>query len=285
MGYVFQGKDARHYNDWFLSERGRVVWSLETGLLSRIWAPKGPQKLLEVGCGTGIFTEWFASQGHRVTGIEPSPEMLNIAHLRLPSRIDLDQGFAEDLPYDDNAFDTVAFITTLEFVNEPVQALREALRVAKRHILLGVLNKYSLITGQRLLERLWKNSVFDHARFFSVFELHHLISQALSPSIKRHWATCLTLPLFLARHCQFLESSPFFQWHPFGHFIAMRLDIEFTFQCLLEPLLAEQKPNLATLTPNVSCLSGGNESILQGGSLCLKLEPSPAATEDNRGPS
>lgn len=254
LGYVFHSKDARNYNDWFLSEPGRSVRSLEAALLLRIWAPKGPQKVLEVGCGTGIFTEWFAGQGHQVTGIEPSSHMLNIARLRLPPRIDLEPGFAEELPYDDNTFDTVALVTTLEFVDEPRQALREAFRVAKHHVLLGVLNKHSLITWQRFLARLWRTSVFDHARFFSVYELHALVAEAISPSVKIRWGTCLTLPLSVARYLHFLESSAYFQWHPFGHFIAMRLDVEFTFHCLQEPLFAEPRHSLSLFTPNASCV-------------------------------
>lgn len=256
MGYVFHSKDARNYNDWFQSETGKSVRSIEAALLLRIWAPSGPQKVLEVGCGTGIFTEWFAGQGHQVTGIEPSSHMLNIARLRLPPRIDLELGFAEDLPYDDNTFDTVALVTTLEFVDDPRRALREAFRVAKRHVLLGVLNKHSLITWQRFLQRLWRTSVFDHARFFSVHELHSLVAESLSPTIKTCWGTCLTLPLSVTRYLHFLESSPYFQWHPFGHFIAMRVDVEFTFQCLQEPLFAEHRHSLAPFTPKASCIRG-----------------------------
>ncbi|NLI33544.1 MAG: hypothetical protein GX422_12340, partial [Deltaproteobacteria bacterium] len=121
-------------------------------------------------------------------------------------------------------------------------------------VLLGVLNKHSLITWQRFLARLWRTSVFDHARFFSVYELHSLVAEAISPSVKIRWGTCLTLPLSVARYLHFLESSPYFQWHPFGHFIAMRLDVEFTFHCLQEPLFAEPRHSLSLFTPNASCV-------------------------------
>ena len=82
--------------------------------------PAGPKSVLEVGCGTGLFLEWFAQGGHQVTGLDPSPYMLNLARRRVPERVALDRGYAEDLPYEDNAFDTVALITTLEFVNDPI---------------------------------------------------------------------------------------------------------------------------------------------------------------------
>jgi SAM-dependent methyltransferase len=272
LGYVFQSEDARNYSEWFLSEPGKSAMAIETGLLLRLWKPTSAQKVLEVGCGTGIFTEWFAGQGHQITGMEPSQHMLNIARLRLPNRIALDHGYAEDLPYDDNSFDTVAMITTLEFVEDPLQALREAFRVARRHVLLGVLNKYSLMAGQRFMERLWKKSVFDHARFFSVWQLHSLAAEALAPSAKIRWGTCLALPLAATRYVSFLERSPWVQWHPFGHFIAMRVNVEFTLQCIQDPVFTEPSRHLAHAPSNASCLSlesltgGGNqeEGLLQG---------------------
>ena len=258
LGYVFSQEDARRYSDWFLTDAGSSALALESGLIQRIWASNQPQKVLDVGCGTGIFTDWFAGQGHQVTGLDPSPHMLNIARLRLPPRIPLDHGFAEDLPYEDNTFDTVALITTLEFVRDPVQALEEAFRVAARHVLLGVLNKFSLITLQRFIERLWRKSVLDHARFFSVFELQSLVSTAISPEVKTRWGTCLALPSAISRHLLFLERSPYFQWNPFGHFIAMRLDVEFSLRCVQDPLFADMPHHLAHARPNASCVRSMN---------------------------
>ncbi len=258
MGYVFNREDARRYSEWFLTDAGSCALALETGLIRRIWASDAPQKVLDVGCGTGIFTGWFAGLGHQVTGLDPSQDMLSIARLRLPSRIPLDQGYAENLPFDDNSFDTVALITTLEFVRDPVQALGEAFRVATRHVLLGVLNKFSLITLQRFVARLWRTSVLDHARFFSVFELQSLAAKAISPSVKTRWGTCLALPLAVSRHLHFLERSPYFQWNPFGHFIAMCLDVEFTLRCLQDPLFSDMSSHLAQVRPNAFCIRSLN---------------------------
>ncbi len=36
-------------------------------------------KILDVGCGTGLLCDRFASQGHSVTGLDPAAEMLKIA--------------------------------------------------------------------------------------------------------------------------------------------------------------------------------------------------------------
>lgn len=277
---MFNQEDARRYSEWFLTDEGSCALALETGLIQRIWAAGNPQKVLDVGCGTGIFTDWFAGCGHQVTGLDPSPGMLNIARLKLPARIPLDQGYAEDLPYDDNSFDTVALVTTLEFVRDPVQALEEAFRVATRHVLLGVLNKFSLITLQRFIARLWRRSVLDHARFFSVFELQSLAARAISPSVKTRWGTCLALPLAVSRHLLFLERSPYFQWNPFGHFIVMCLDVEFTLRCLQDPLFTDMPPHLAQARPNASCVRSMNRwnSGFQGS----REDPTRASSQTQR---
>lgn len=259
MGYVFRLEDAQHYNDWFQSEPGRSVLAIEKELLSRVWSPPSPQSILEVGCGTGLFLEWFAGKGHQVTGLEPSQFMLSAARSRLPGRIRLDRGYAEHLPYDDNSFDTVALITTLEFVDNPSMALREALRVAKCHVLLGVLNRYSLIAIQRYIERFWKKSVYRYAQFFSVFELQNMTAKNLTGRAPLRWRTALSFPLQTLRYSQFLERSRFFQWHPFGHFIAMRIDLRYPLQTIQEPLFCELPSGIGHAGFHASCWRCGKE--------------------------
>jgi len=237
--YIFNTEDARHYNEWSQSELGQLVALVQKKLLLRLWSPSSSQRVLQVGCGTGIFLEWFAQLGHQVTGIDSSSAMLNIARLRLPPRILLEQGFPEDLPYEDNTFDTVVMMRVLEFVDDPVPALKEAFRVARRHVLLGALNKYSVISCRHYLERFWKASIFNHARFFSVFELRSLVEDVMAGPVPHSWGTCLSLPYSTLRFMRFLECSKYFQWHPFGHFIGMRVDLRYPLQAVLDPLFCD----------------------------------------------
>jgi SAM-dependent methyltransferase len=267
VGYVFQFEDALHYHDWFASEPGQTAAAIEKDLLRRLWAANTPQTVLEVGCGTGLFLEWFAGGGHQVTGIEPSPYMLNVARRRLPQRIALDRGYAEDLPYEDNAFDTVALITTLEFVNDPCRAIEEALRVARRHVLLGTLNKYSITTGQRCLSRLWKPSVFSHARFFSVFQLRRMITKALNGPVPIRWQTCLFFPLITLRYLKFLERSRFLHWLPFGHFMVMRVDLRYTLRTVQQPVFREVPSGAGQAQLRTLCWRNPQDETSKGNSL------------------
>ncbi len=239
MGYVFRSEDVLQCEEWFRSDAGRLASLIEEELLLRLWAPSSSQRVLEVGCGAGFFLDWLLRHGHSVSGIDPSSPMLEAARRRLGNNVPLDQGYAENLPYDDNEFDTVALLTSLEYVEDPLRALEEAFRVARRHVLLGALNKYSLITVQRYAERLWKRSYFNHAQFYGVFQLHRLVEEALSGSVPVRWRTCLFFPLSTLSRLYRLERSPFFHWHPFGHFIGMRVDILYPLQTVRTPLFCD----------------------------------------------
>ncbi|WP_120497204.1 class I SAM-dependent methyltransferase [Kiloniella sp. EL199] len=47
--------------------------------LSLVLGYSVPQKILDVGCGTGLLTTAFARQGHDITGVDPAQNMLDIA--------------------------------------------------------------------------------------------------------------------------------------------------------------------------------------------------------------
>jgi ubiquinone/menaquinone biosynthesis C-methylase UbiE len=129
--------------------------------------------MLEVGCGTGHFTRWFYDRGLRAAGLDASPPMLAEA-VRLDSPpCALGDGLT--LPFATGAFDLSVLITTLEFVADPGHALVEAMRVARCGLILGVLNRRSLL-GWRLKrsgETLWQM-----AHFFTPAELSHLVQRA-----------------------------------------------------------------------------------------------------------
>jgi SAM-dependent methyltransferase len=91
----------------------------------------GPGKrVLDVGCGTGMFLRVAADAGAQVHGLDASEELLKVARSRLPEA-DLRTGDMESLPFDDDSFDVVTGFNSFFFANDMVAALREAGRVAK----------------------------------------------------------------------------------------------------------------------------------------------------------
>jgi ubiquinone/menaquinone biosynthesis C-methylase UbiE len=91
--------------------------------------------LLDVGCGTGIASDFFAKKGFAVIGVDPSEKLLekNI-HPNF-------QGHAESLPFDNMTFDIVVSLTAIHNFNDVKKGLAEIKRVGKGIYVLTVLTK------------------------------------------------------------------------------------------------------------------------------------------------
>ncbi len=87
-------------------------------------------RVLDVGCGTGVFLEAVSKLGARPHGLDASRSLLRIARARVP-QAELRVGDAELLPFDDDGFDAVTGFNSFFFADDMVAALREAGRVAK----------------------------------------------------------------------------------------------------------------------------------------------------------
>ena len=114
-------------DDWELSERQNVPGY--EAVLERLPIEPG-QRVLDVGCGVGVFLGLVAERGAEPHGIDASESLIELARRRLPAA-DLRVGDMESLPFDDDTFDLVTGFTSFFFANDMVAALREAGRVAK----------------------------------------------------------------------------------------------------------------------------------------------------------
>ncbi len=220
MGHVFDFQDARNYAQWMMQTHNRCVLDLESQMMLKLLRPARRETVLDIGCGTGTQTEALLQAGLDVTGIDPSPYMLDVADQNLGHRVELYRGFAEELPFDDNSFNHACFFTTLEFVEEPVKAVEEACRVAKDRIFIGFLNRFAIKGVQRRLQSFYSNSIFRHARFFSVWELKSMV-RAMAGPIPVEWRTVFQLTQSPGKMMQAFEQSQLVQRCPFGAFAGL----------------------------------------------------------------
>jgi len=220
MGYVFDFKAAKEYDNWYQSPENQFVADLEDELLFRLLRPVRGERVLDIGCGTGRHLLMFLERGLDITGLDASPHMLDIARKKLGHRAELHQGLAEDLPFEDNSFDIATLITTLEFMDDPQKALEEACRVTKDRVFLGVLNQYAIKGIERRIKGIFSESTFNRARFFSVWELRQYVQQILG-KVPLRWGTVLHLPVSFRKYTQRLERWPPIHRCPFGGFIGM----------------------------------------------------------------
>ncbi len=176
----FDERIALHYEAWYDTPEGRRADELEKSVLGGLFQGfSGSGSVLELGCGTGHFTRWLSDEGLAAVGLDLSAAMLAQAQALDGVPPDwnnpLVQGDARRLPFADGAFDLTAIITTLEFLKRPREVLREALRVSRRGVILGVLNRWSVLGLQRRLAGLFRHTVYDAAHFYGVRELKRLL--------------------------------------------------------------------------------------------------------------
>jgi ubiquinone/menaquinone biosynthesis C-methylase UbiE len=92
-----------------------------------------PVTLCDVGCGAGTLLTYARSLGITAAGIEPDAAKVADANGR---GLDIRAGTAEALPFPDGTFDLVTFENSLHHVTEIGRALAEAMRVARRAVVI-----------------------------------------------------------------------------------------------------------------------------------------------------
>jgi demethylmenaquinone methyltransferase/2-methoxy-6-polyprenyl-1,4-benzoquinol methylase len=98
-------------------------------LVSRL--PRDGGHVLDVATGTGLVASELLRGGFRVTALDQSPEMLDVARARLAARAELVEASAESLPFEDASFDHLTFTYLLRYVDDPGATLAELARVVR----------------------------------------------------------------------------------------------------------------------------------------------------------
>lgn len=96
--------------------------------------PRGPMKLLDVGCGTGWTSLFFAKAGYDVTGIDIAPDMIRVAEEnRVKDGVNNARFLVAD--YEDNRFDgefdCVVFFDSLHHAVDEQSAVNMAWRALR----------------------------------------------------------------------------------------------------------------------------------------------------------
>ena len=121
---------------WMAGDYGHFATYLEPGALeffARLQIAPG-ERVLDVACGAGQLALPAARVGAAVTGVDIASNLIEQAQSRaqaagLPIRFD--EADAEDLPYDDAAFDVVFSLIGAMFAPRPRQVAAELVRVCR----------------------------------------------------------------------------------------------------------------------------------------------------------
>ena len=144
MDQIFEAQETKRYEDWLETWSGQRYVAASRALLDRILDFRRGWRVLDVGCGLGVHLKHLQERGLLVHGLEAGPVMARLAAQRLGGKAEVDLGDAHDLPYEDNSFDAVLLVNTLELTDRRAQVLGEAARVAASRVCIITLNPVSM---------------------------------------------------------------------------------------------------------------------------------------------
>ncbi len=157
---------ATDYDNWF--DLNENIFLSEVNAL-KFAIPAGKNGI-EIGAGTGR----FAKALNIPIGVEPSG---NMAKLAQDKGIITVKAFAENLPFYNNSFDFVLFVTTVCFLKNIKKSIAEVKRILKPNgaIVIGFIDKDSPLGKE------YKNSnskIYKKANFYTIAELTQLLSES-----------------------------------------------------------------------------------------------------------
>jgi len=195
------------YDHHYDQRRGRCYYThLSTYVMNAL-----PQsgKLLDIGCGTGLFVERYIVDGRSAVGLDISRRMIERARRRC-GECDYTVGTGEKIPFYDNSFDAISSLLVFSYVRDPEAMLSEAYRVLKPGgaIAICTLGKKLLTRGIPAIYHISEKMNVNHVvmknfgeRYYDRKEMRELFTHAGFSDIQVKWCSFAHIdmidPLFL----------------------------------------------------------------------------------------
>lgn len=203
------------------------------------------KRVLDIGCGLGMYVEKFRRFSDEVYGVDVDPDKVKQARERLPN---ISLAPAEELPFEDRSFDVAMLHEVIEHVVDDRRAVAEAMRVLDvgGHLVIYAPNRlypfethgcfvggkyhFGVIPLVNYLPDPLRDKFCPHVRVYTAGGIKRLFgdtpvkfvaSTHIYPGFDNVVATRPTLGRFLQRSTNFLEKTPL---RAFGisHFIVAR---------------------------------------------------------------
>src|SRR5262247_3777285 len=147
----------------------------EFALLSQRADESSRGALLDIGSGDGFWTERFAQHFEASYGLEPDPQALRTAQKLHGARTHYVHGFAENLCFDDEAFDCAVSVSCFEHFRSAQAALHESFRVLKPGGKLAISVDSLLPENSSRAFRSWHRKKYFVTEYFSEKRLTEML--------------------------------------------------------------------------------------------------------------
>jgi len=172
---------AESYDEYYQSNFGKKIDFVEKRLVKTYLDKIPNKKALEIGCGTGHWTQFFSENNFEMIGIDISEKMIEQAKRKNIPNANFFVQNCENLNFPTENLENVFAITSLEFLENKEKAIEEIYRVLKPegYFLIGCLNIHSYLGKIRN-----ENEIFKNADFFDAKSLDLILKKFGNPTIE-----------------------------------------------------------------------------------------------------
>jgi SAM-dependent methyltransferase len=134
-------------------------------------------RVLDVGAGTGALTGELVARGASVAAADPSPEFVDAFRTRFPE-VEVHEAPAEEMPFEDDAFDVALAQLVLAFVSDAPASVAEMARVARRvaACMWGIEEVEMFAAIGRTAEAIGAPNLAEPRRFRTPQEIHDVLA-------------------------------------------------------------------------------------------------------------
>lgn len=178
---VFQDHQiAQDYDLYYQTSLGESVDRIEKALIKGYLESVLSREMLELGCGTGHWTQFFCEEGFQVTGVDESEAMLKQARTKNIAAAGFLKADAGNLPFADQRFSVISSVTMFEFVEDVNRVFDEIDRVLKPggHFVCGWLNALSESAKKKD-----HDDTFRYACFYTPAEIERMLTRFGLPQL------------------------------------------------------------------------------------------------------
>lgn len=165
------------------------------------------KKIIDIGCGDGTYTIEIYDKGKAgiITAGDVANKAVALARNRSGTRrINYHVNSAYEIPFTANTFDVAILRGVLHHLDDPIQALREALRVAK---VVWVIEPNGYNPGLKFLEKFSPYHIQHQEKSYSPASLDRWVAALGGQVVKRVWAGFVPMfcPDWMARAMKWIE--------------------------------------------------------------------------------